>query len=70
MSDATFDSENFTWHEHLVYVVRSVGYAMGFSLLWALETLRNGAFGLMDRLNLKPRRRTRSTAYPPGPVQS
>jgi len=42
-----------------------VGIALGLSLLWALEVVRNGYFHVLDRMNVSPRQR-RVSAFPPG----
>jgi hypothetical protein len=42
-----------------------VGASLGLGLLWGLEIARDTYFRLLDRMNLKPRRR-RASAFPPG----
>jgi hypothetical protein len=44
---------------------QGIGIASGLGLLWIMETVRDGVFGLLDRVNLKPRPR-RASAFPPG----
>jgi hypothetical protein len=44
---------------------QGMGIALGMCILWGLEIVRNAYFRLLDRLNLKPRRR-RASAFPPG----
>ncbi len=46
-------------------VFAGVGIVLGLALLWGLETVRNGYFLLLERLNLRPRAR-RGSAFPPG----
>ena len=46
-------------------VVGGVGRALGLMLLWGLEIARDSYFRLLDRLNVRPRRR-RASAFPPG----
>jgi hypothetical protein len=58
--------EQLTTSSHIHEVVRGVGVALGLGLLWALELVRNAYFDALDRLNLKPRRKRRSSAFPPG----
>jgi hypothetical protein len=58
--------EQLTASSRFHEVVRGVGVALGLGLLWALEVIRNAYFHALDRLNLKPRRRRRASAFPPG----
>ena len=46
-------------------IFAGIGIALGLSLLWALETVRDGTFKMLDRLNLRARTRHVS-AFPPG----
>jgi hypothetical protein len=46
-------------------VVGGVGRALGLTLLWGLEIVRDGYFRLLDRLNVRPRHK-RASAFPPG----
>ncbi|MGH7813466.1 MAG: hypothetical protein ACREQI_05630 [Candidatus Binataceae bacterium] len=46
-------------------VVRGVGVALGLGLLWGLEIARDGWFRILERANIKPRRK-RASAFPPG----
>ena len=46
-------------------IVHGVGIALGLSLLWTMEAVRDRAFRLLDRLNARPRIRPAS-AFPPG----
>jgi hypothetical protein len=46
-------------------IVGGVGRAMGLSLLWGLEIVRDSYFRLLDRLNVRPRHK-RASAFPPG----
>jgi hypothetical protein len=47
-------------------VVRGVGVALGLTLLWGLEVVRDAYFHALDRLNVKPQRHRRASAFPPG----
>jgi hypothetical protein len=49
----------------LFYIVHGVGVSLGLCLLWGLEAVRNSAFRLLDRMNLKARTRPASP-FPPG----
>ncbi len=52
--------------DFVLQVLEGIGIAAGLGLLWAMETVRNSYFRLLDRWNIKPRRRTRASAFPPG----
>lgn len=49
----------------LFYILHGVGVSLGLCLLWVLEAVRNRAFRLLDRVNLKARTR-KASAFPPG----
>ncbi len=44
---------------------QGISIAVGLALLWVMETVRNGFFALLDRMNFKARTR-RASAFPPG----
>jgi hypothetical protein len=46
-------------------VVGGVGRALGLTLLWGLEIVRDSYFRVLDRLNVRPRHK-RASAFPPG----
>jgi hypothetical protein len=46
-------------------VAGGVGRALGLTLLWGLEIVRDSYFRLLDRLNIRPRHK-RASAFPPG----
>ncbi len=46
-------------------VIQGIGLTLGMGILWALEIVRNAYFRMLDRLNVKPRRK-RASAFPPG----
>ena len=46
-------------------IVGGVGRALGLTLLWGLEIVRDSYFRLLDRLNVRPRHK-RASAFPPG----
>jgi hypothetical protein len=60
------DIERLTGSDYFWEVVRGVGVALGLGLLWSLEVVRNAYFRLLDTLNVKPRRKRRASAFPPG----
>ncbi|HJU28584.1 MAG TPA: hypothetical protein VJ718_05410, partial [Candidatus Binataceae bacterium] len=43
-----------------------IGIALGLGMLWAMESLRDVSFRLLDRMNIKARTH-RASAFPPGP---
>ncbi len=57
--------ERLTVGDHFKGVMWGIGATVGLGLLWALEIARDGYFRLLDRMNVKPRRR-RASAFPPG----
>jgi hypothetical protein len=46
-------------------IVGGIGRTLGLTLLWGLEIVRDSYFRVLDRLNVRPRRR-RASAFPPG----
>jgi hypothetical protein len=46
-------------------VLYGIGVSLGLALLWLMEVVRNIYFRILDRFNIKPRRRPAS-AFPPG----
>jgi len=61
-----FEPKRFTTLEFLSQMLQGIGLALGLALLWLMETVRNPYFRLLDRMNVKPRRRRRLSAFPPG----
>jgi hypothetical protein len=51
--------------EVAVEILQGFGIALGLSLLWMMEAVRDRVFRLLDRLNARPRSRPAS-AFPPG----
>jgi hypothetical protein len=62
---APLEIEQLSTLNYLSEVVQGIGIALGLGILWGLEIVRNAYFRLLDRFNLKPRRR-RASAFPPG----
>ncbi len=54
-----------TGRELVKEVAGGVGRALGLTLLWGLEIVRDAYFRVLDRLNVRPRRK-RASAFPPG----
>ncbi|MGH7865365.1 MAG: hypothetical protein ACREQB_10265 [Candidatus Binataceae bacterium] len=57
--------ERLTARGHLKEIMWGVGASLGLGLLWVLEIARDAYFAVLDRINVKPRRR-RASAFPPG----
>jgi len=62
---APFEIEQLSRLSYLSELVQGIGITLGLGILWGLEMVRNAYFRVLDRLNLKPRRR-RASAFPPG----
>jgi hypothetical protein len=62
---APLEIEQLSTLSYLSEVVQGIGITLGMGILWGLEIVRNAYFRLLERLNLKPRRR-RASAFPPG----
>ncbi len=61
-----FEPERLSRGEYFYQVLFGVGESLGLGMLWLMEVVRDAFFHLLDRLNVKPRRRTRVSAFPPG----
>ena len=46
-------------------IFSGLGIALGLSILWVMEVVRDAAFYLLDRANVQPRT-CRASAFPPG----
>ncbi len=46
-------------------VAGGVGRALGLTLFWGLEIIRDAYFRVLDRFNVRPRHK-RASAFPPG----
>jgi len=64
--EARIEIKGLGFFGHLKEVVIGVLTSLGLGILWLFEIIRDDYFGLLDRLNIKPRRRTRASAFPPG----
>ena len=51
--------------EMIKEVAGGVGRALGLTLFWGLEIVRDAYFRVLDRLNVRPRHK-RASAFPPG----
>jgi hypothetical protein len=60
------DIEQLSTLSYLSELVQGIGITLGLGILWGLEVVRNAYFRLLERLNLKPRRPRRASAFPPG----
>lgn len=65
-SQEPFEIEQLSRREHFTQSANGVGVAVGLAVLWLMEIVRDKFFRLLDRLNVKPRRRRRASAFPPG----
>jgi len=63
---APLEIEQLSRLSYLSEVVQGIGITLGLGILWGLEVVRNAYFRLLERLNLKPRRPRRASAFPPG----
>jgi hypothetical protein len=64
--DIHVDPIHLTTGEFFSQMVRGIGIALGLGTLWAMESVRNAYFRLLDRLNVKPHRHRGASAFPPG----
>ena len=55
----------FSRGEMIMEVAGGVGRALGLTLFWGLEIIRDAYFRVLDRLNVRPRHK-RASAFPPG----
>lgn len=62
---APLEIEQLSTLSYFSEVAQGTGLTLGLAILWGLETVRNSYFRLLDRLNIKPRRK-RASAFPPG----
>jgi hypothetical protein len=62
---APLEIEQLSTLSYVSEFFQGIGIMLGLGILWGLEIVRNAYFRLLDRLNLKPRRR-RASAFPPG----
>ena len=51
--------------ELVTEVAGGVGRALGLTLFWGLEIIRDAYFRILDRMNVRPRHK-RASAFPPG----
>jgi hypothetical protein len=51
--------------EVFLEIINGIGIALGLSLLWVMEAVRDRVFRVLDWANVRPRTR-RSSAFPPG----
>jgi hypothetical protein len=66
VEDTQVDVERLSRAGFVFQAIYGVGIAAGLGLLWVMEAIRNSYFHLLDRLNVKPRRHRRASAFPPG----
>jgi hypothetical protein len=51
--------------EVVIEILHGLGIALGLSLLWVMEVVRDRVFRVLDGANVRPRIR-RASAFPPG----
>jgi hypothetical protein len=66
-AEASYEVEQLTRRNHLYQILHGVGIASGLALLWAMETIRNGIFRMLNALHVPARRHKRGSAFPAGP---
>ena len=64
-SETEFSPEPMRRMQFVSEMMQGVAIAFGLGLLWMMETVRDAWFGVLDRVNLKSRKR-RASAFPPG----
>jgi hypothetical protein len=64
--DFRLEPERMPVGEFLIQVLNGIGVAMGLAVLWLMEIFRDRYFRILDRLNVKPRRHRKASAFPPG----
>jgi hypothetical protein len=64
------DPEDLTGKGYVFAVLSAVAIALGMTLLWTMEIVRNAVFWLLDRLHISPKGRVRAAAYPPSPKRN
>jgi hypothetical protein len=62
---APLEIEQLTTLNYFSELAQGIGLTLGMGILWGLEAVRNSYFRLLDRLNIKARRK-RASAFPPG----
>ncbi len=65
-SPVHLEIERLTTWGFIKEFIQGIGLTLGMTILWVLEIFRNAYFRMLDRLNVKPRRRKRASAFPPG----
>lgn len=64
--DIHVEPVHLTTGEFFGQILRGIGIAFGLGLLWAMESVRNAYFRLLNRWNVKPHRHRHASAFPPG----
>jgi len=62
---APLEIEQLSTLSYFSELAQGVGLTLGIGILWGLEIIRNAYFRMLDRLNIKARRK-RASAFPPG----
>lgn len=61
----SLEIERLKPREVVIDILHGLGIALGLSLLWMMEVVRDRVFRVLDRANVRPRIR-RASAFPPG----
>jgi len=61
--------ERLTKTDFLLQLLRGVVIALGLTLLWSMEAVRDRFFCLLDRWHVPSIRWRKASAFPPGPTQ-
>lgn len=63
--ESTLKIQQLRGREFALEIVRGIGALSGMAILWGLEIVRDKYFTLLERWNIRPRRK-RASAFPPG----
>jgi hypothetical protein len=64
-TEEPFQLDRLSLRDTTYEIIHGIAIALGMSLLWTLEMVRNGVFRVLDKANVRPRTR-RASAFPPG----
>jgi hypothetical protein len=58
--------ERLSTADYFKEMLLGVARTLGLGILWGLEIARDAYFSLLDRMNVRPHRHKRASAFPPG----
>ncbi|MGD0073452.1 MAG: hypothetical protein ABSD31_03840 [Candidatus Binataceae bacterium] len=64
-----FEPERLTKIDFTIQVIRGIAVALGLTLLWTMEAVRDRFFRLLDHMGVPSIRWRKASAFPPGPAQ-